>query len=173
MAKIGKRGIAMAEKILESLCVLAFLGCCNGHTENEVNVEKYGNGNIQAEYEFYRKNGDEVYNGYYREYFPNGLIQREMTYKDHQKTGWYHSYHENGKIREEVTFKNGEIHGWFVLYDIRGVIERESSWKNGEEYGLSVEYYPNGGKKVERVSGLQDGKNVVTYFYDRNGNPLF
>ena len=52
-------------------------------------------------------------NGLYREWYENGQLERECTYKDDKKAGLYRRWYKNGQLQEECTYKDGEKR-WFI-----------------------------------------------------------
>jgi len=44
-----------------------------------------------------------------REYYDDGQLMIEKTYKDGKLDGPYKTYHDNGQLKEEETYKDGEF----------------------------------------------------------------
>ena len=64
----------------------------NGYKE----VLYYENGQIKSEY------------GRWVEYYPDGRIQKEGSYKDGKQAGKWTEYDEDGNIVRERSFRNGK-----------------------------------------------------------------
>lgn len=81
--------------------------------------------------DFYLKNG--ILDGPYKQYFSNGILSREGTYKNGRVVGSYTNYHLNGKIKEKGTHnKSGKLNGSVKIYNKYGQLVLDETWKNGK-----------------------------------------
>ena len=148
------------------------IGGCNGdkietitgpqEREIEVWMEKWDNGNIKVEYQYYRdENGALVKHGYYREYayFVDELITTEGNYIEGEKEGeWYDRCKPRplAYIFENGDFEFGNFDGWRLEGARGNSIELVAS-ENLErgEYLAKLTLYPGdiirGGNRVELV----------------------
>lgn len=55
-----------------------------------------------------------------REYYKNGQVKAEWSYKKGVVDGPYKSYYENGRLKSEVIFRNGKIDSEVKEYDEEG-----------------------------------------------------
>ena len=117
----------------------------------------YDNGKLKSEFE---KNDNGKLDGIYREYYENGQLKLECTYKDGQLDGISKEYYKNNQLSCEYNFKNGQLDGLCKEYYDSGKIKEEYYCKNGEFEGIYKKYYTNGKEKSEynykngRISGI-------------------
>lgn len=80
-------------------------------------------------------------------------------------------YYPNGSIHFEGTFKNGKLDGITREYSDTGNLLSETAWKYGHQTGLTKEFYPGGviHLEAEFLDGNQDG---ITREYGPSGNLL-
>ena len=95
----------------------------------EVNTEeKWSNGNIKVEFQYYRdEEGKVVKHGYYKVYYEDGQLGMEGNYKDGKEDGRWVEYYENGKIRWELNAKDGRPDGKWVEYYEDGQLSMEEN----------------------------------------------
>lgn len=55
-------------------------------------------------------------NGMNKEYYENGILKEEISYKDGKLDGIYKEYYENGSLKSQSTFKNGVLDGSVIEY---------------------------------------------------------
>ena len=68
-------------------------------------------------------------------------------------------YYENGNIKAETTYKENILHGKAIYYFKNGDIKETGYYKNGKKHGEWLEFCHNGQKKEEThyVDGKEDG----------------
>ena len=127
----------------------------------EVNTEeKWSNGNIKVEFQYYRdEEGKVVKHGYYKVYYEDGQLGMEVNYKDGKEDGRWVEYYENGKIRWEENYKDGLLDGKWVWYYENAQIKSEGNYKNGELDGKWVRYDEEGNITSERCYDM--GEHVA------------
>ena len=54
--------------------------------------------------------------GINKEYYENGIIKEEISYKDGKLNGISKEYYENGSLKSESTFKDGVLDGKVIEY---------------------------------------------------------
>jgi antitoxin component YwqK of YwqJK toxin-antitoxin module len=103
--------------------------------------------------------------GEWKEFYPNGNIKSEKTYKDDLLHGYYKEYDERGRLSLTMLYENGSI--------VRSNVE------NTPNVEITNRYDPNGrlvysGPYKDRVPvgvhrEFEDGKVVNSFIYDDNG----
>ena len=116
-----------------------------------INIVKYNNG-VEAD------NTENITKlDYRKEYYSNGKIKIEASYKDNVPEGIRREYDSTGKILNSYIFKKGVIVG-------EGIIDQQLT-----KHGPWIEYYNNGKKKSE--GSYNNGKREGQWkFYDNDGN---
>ncbi len=80
------------------------------------------------------------------EYYDNGKIKSEITYKDSLKYGKAKFYYLNGTLKEEYIFIHDTIQGDYISYDEDGLVSAKGYFINGKAIGPT--YYYKKGKLV-------------------------
>ena len=111
---------------------------------NEKNY--YDDGILKSEFE---KNDNGQLDGIYREYYENGQLKLECTYKNGQLEGIAKEYYKNNQLSCEYNFRDGKLDGLCKEYYESGKIKEEYYCKNGEFEGTYKKYYTNGKEKSE------------------------
>jgi antitoxin component YwqK of YwqJK toxin-antitoxin module len=113
--------------------------------------------------------GISMTDGVKKEYYENGNLRKEETYKEDKREGAYKEYYENDTLREEGEYKEGKQHGLCKQYYENGNLREEGEYRDGKLYGVSRTYYSNGTLEFER--SYEDGEQVGAYRrYDKDGN---
>ena len=117
------------------------------------------------------KNG--ILDGKYLEFYKNGLLHYEATFKAGKRHGPQKHYdQQTGKLIMEMNYVNDIRDGPMKKYWLNGNVKNECVFKNGLREGQRIEYYING--SVHRLDNYSDDKlHGVSYGYDRNGAPLY
>ena len=102
-----------------------------------------------------------------KEYWPNGKVKWERTYKDGKLDGVSTVYDEAGTLREEIPFKNGKKDGLYRSYYSDGKLRTEANYKDGLKDGEETTHLRWENKKT--VSTYQNGKAINTKRYDEKG----
>ena len=116
---------------------------------------------------------DSLKQGVWREFWPNGDLKSETSYKNSKKDGleiiWYDV---PDCVEQESYYKDGKQDGTLIHYSKKCRKDLEENYKKGVKEGLEVEYYSNGYKKAE---GTYKKGNLDGYFkvYDRKGRFSF
>ena len=169
--------------ILGFLLIICLVGCGKDSPTGpqgqtlEVWTEKYDNGNIKIEFQYYRDGGAVVKHGYYKAYGEDGQIEIESTYKEGERWSgefeyvvewgydedkWVETEKEvddgNRIFRGRFTYSDGKWNGKAVLYYQNGQIEWERNYKDGEKDGKWVIYDREG--NITDADIYEDGKCV-------------
>lgn len=65
--------------------------------------------------------------------FQRGRLLEEFRYERGKLEGQMLEYHSNGLVKKEINFKNGLQHGPFRYYDINGTLTLEYEYAEGEK----------------------------------------
>lgn len=92
-------------------------------------------------------NGKE--NGHYKEWFPNGVVEKEGDIKDDQKTGQWKYNYSDGTAKTSGIYTNDEKQGEWTINEIGGKPYLKETYKNGKlvkldllhNKGIYYEYY--------------------------------
>lgn len=101
------------------------------------------------------------------EYWPNGKVRWERTYKDGKLDGVSKEYDEAGTLREEIHFKDGKKEGIHRSYYSDGKLRTEVNYKDGLKDGAETTHLRWENKKT--ISTYQNGKAINTKRYDEKG----
>ena len=109
--------------------------------------ENYNDYNRQKKVEFYCYGYPEdqssiIFNGLYKEYFPNNQIQAIGVYKENSQFGEWLYYFPDGSIKTEVTFDEYETGGYKSYYN-SGELYVSGRIRNGLREGKWNFYYKN------------------------------
>ena len=143
-------------KKLLPLLILILIGCSEPEPINTL---------ILRNNTYYLKNSDKPYTGPVFESYSGKLIiykngKKELTYKDGKPLSKF-NYYKNGQLKDQSTYKNGELDGLYKSYYENGQLKDESTYKNGELIWYKS-YYENGQLKV--WESFIDGElNASTY----------
>jgi hypothetical protein len=111
--------------------------------------------------------------GIWREFWPNGDLKLETSYKDGKKDGLEITWYDHPDcVEQEAFYKDGKLDGTVTHYSKRCRKDFFETYKNGVKHGQELEYYNNGYLKAEGVykNGSLDGYYSV---YDRKGRFSF
>lgn len=116
---------------------------------------------------------DSLKQGVWKEFWPNGDLKSEVTFKNGLKTGleikWFD---EPDCVEQESYYKDGVLDGPSIYYSKKCKKDFYENFKNGVKDGSEVSYYPNGNIRAEGnfKKGNLDGYYRV---YDKNGTFAF
>ena len=123
------------KKFILLFTVLAFIGC-KAVIINESDT-------TYAEGITYLKQDMSLVNGIVKDYFENGWLSYEGTYKDGKKVGvhkyWYDQY-KIGDLANESIYKEGELISEKVYYD-DNQLWSEGTYKDGKRDGVHKGWY--------------------------------
>lgn len=104
------------------------------------------------------------------EYYPNGKLKNQSTYKSGKKHGKEAGYHENGELQFECEWKKGLQNREVISYDKNGNKLKKSFLIDGIYEGPQKEWWPNGQLKADRI--IKNDKIISEKKYDANGKSL-
>jgi len=108
--------------------------------------------------------------GFQREYFEDGRLKSEISYKDGRVDGRCRVYYQSGKLKKQVFYRNGIIDGKaFELYE-NGQFKIEGNYKGGVIDDVNKYYYDNGNLYSFMV--YRNGDLVTNYLLDINGRSI-
>ncbi len=116
---------------------------------------------------------DSLRQGVWREFWPNGDLKSEVSYKNNKKQGLEIKWFDVPNcVEQEVYYKDGLIDGPVTHYSKKCKKDFYETYKNGVKEGFEVAYYPNGNIKAE---GLYKKGHLNGYYkvYDKKGNFAF
>jgi antitoxin component YwqK of YwqJK toxin-antitoxin module len=79
---------------------------------------------------FYR-NDDVYYNSRYIDFYENGTVYLDSTWKDNKLEGKSIQYYPNGKVRYHFNFKNGKLDGRYRIFNEDGSILEDKFYGGG------------------------------------------
>jgi len=116
-----------------------------------------------------------------KEYFENGVLKTEASFRGSRRDGVTKRYYENGFLMIEANFRNGEPHGTFreyyennnmmaeEVYNSGQLIIQKRFDRNGKLNDVARRYYQNGQIRIE--AGFREGKpEGITREYHENGS---
>lgn len=105
-------------------------------------------------------------------FFPNGLPDFEIMYRNDKKNGKSVHYYSNGKIMT-VQFYIDDVRNGIMTtyYNEKGTKRTETMYNNNKISGTEINYYENG--NIYSIGYYVDGeKSDVSIFYDEHGKLL-
>ncbi len=92
-------------------------------------------------------------------FFPNGNIEKELSYHNHMLDGSATEYYQTGTLRSKTSYKAGDKHGVSLGYFQNGQIAREESYM--DDLLLNASYYDLNGTLLSQV---EDGAGFRALF---------
>ena len=101
-----------------------------------------------------------------QEFYANGKLKNEATYKSGKQNGSEKGYHENGQLHYECEWIDGLQDGEITSYDIDGNKIKQSFLKKGSYEGIQREWWPNGKLRAVRIMKNHEVVSEETYNQD-------
>lgn len=100
-----------------------------------------------------------------KQYYPNGGIKSEISYKKDVKHGPATYYYNNGKINIRCYYKDDQLDGLYEKFNPTANLEESTNYSNGLKNGISKLYHENNkiAIKMDFKNDLPDG-NYIEYF---------
>jgi antitoxin component YwqK of YwqJK toxin-antitoxin module len=97
--------------------------------------------------------------GYWKEYYNDGLLRAEGKYSNDVKEGGWKYYYQSGSVEQEGIYAKGKPEGDWRWYYPGGEALREESYYNGLLDGIMTEYDEAGNviTKGEYIEGNEEG----------------
>lgn len=92
--------------------------------------------------------------GKYYEYFQNGQLKIDASYRNGELNGPYKRYFENGQQEIDTAYKDGEYNGILDSWNEEGVKITELNYVDGQKDGLQKYWYSNGTLRSEVVMDM-------------------
>ncbi|GIV42517.1 MAG: hypothetical protein KatS3mg034_1827 [Vicingaceae bacterium] len=137
--------------ITQLICFIILTACQNEKPVKEI-VEKFPDGKVKKEV-FYLKQQDKKEPVKEIEYYSNGKIKLEGTYKNGKMHGKWKVYYENGMVWSEGEYVDGLREGYSKVYYPSGKLQFEGEYKKGQRTGTWKFYTPDG--KVQKIVSFQ------------------
>ena len=74
---------------------------------------------------------DGLKNGYWEEYFDDGVLDYRGSYVNGKQDGYWEEFWGNGELYYKGSFLNGKRHGDWEIYDIDGELMHKKLYVNG------------------------------------------
>ncbi|MGE0268444.1 MAG: diguanylate cyclase [Candidatus Omnitrophota bacterium] len=94
--------------------------------------------------------------GIYVEYYEDGKLYLETTYKDDALNGPFREYFSNGTVKSEGEYIDGKLNGIQYIYYKDGKLSQEANYDNDILHGVVKIYFPNG--QIRQLSTYRSGK---------------
>ena len=116
-----------------------------------------------------QKDKNELKNGIETCWHPSGKKSTEGLWVDGSKQGKWLEWYENGQLKSEESFKNNIWHGDHIYWYENGQKMRESKDVDGLYEGRWISWHENGQKKAEQ--NFKDGEMIyhITRWFE-NGH---
>ena len=75
-----------------------------------------------------------------KEYYPNGLLMYESSYRYNKLDGISKSWSEDGNLTSKVEYKNGLIHGTWETYYPSGKLKNRTLYIDGKKHGSQINW---------------------------------
>jgi antitoxin component YwqK of YwqJK toxin-antitoxin module len=133
---------------------------------NVITLHEYNNDFLITRERINRTDNKGLKQGEWKEFYPNGAVKSEKTYKDDQLNGYYKEYDNRGKLVLTMLYDNGSI----VKNEVDDAPDIEIVNKHDAEGKLiySGPYRNNTPVGIHRDYG-KDGKVTNAYVYNDNG----
>lgn len=76
---------------------------------------------------FVTADGNKVFEGPYKRYYPNGKLEMEGAYRDGKRSGTFMEYFPNGQLQRKITYRDGLRHGPVEVLTRRASAYRKAS----------------------------------------------
>lgn len=86
-----------------------------------------------------------------RDFFENGSLRYEFTYKLGKLDGVSKTWDINGNLISIVNYKDGMLSGEWKTFYISGQLKNSVIYLNGKKNGVELWYHPNGEKQSEVI----------------------
>lgn len=139
--------------------------------ENLLIHQEIKNGILRYEYQYYLKEEQRVYHGFYKSYYPNNTLAEVKNYKDNKLEGLYQGYYANRNLKEEVNCTDNQYNGLYKKYYETGEKLCEINYLNGFQNGLTQYFYKNNQlqSSVNHIINANEFGEIVSVY---NGEKL-
>lgn len=116
-------------------------------------------------------NQDGIYNGEYKEFYPDGVVSVEENYVNKKLEGPGKTYYPSGKLKSECTYENNELNDLYKEYYENGTLSKEGMLDKGLKQGYWYEY-DELGRMTSKSYYLDNERDGVNYDYLPSGKVL-
>ncbi|MEA1887334.1 MAG: hypothetical protein U9N72_09005 [Bacteroidota bacterium] len=147
-----------------------------------ITLYEYNNDFMISRERINRKDSEGIKQGPWKEFYDNGNIKKEMTYRNGMLHGYYKEYNQNGILTVTMLYDNGKIVEGNVegnpeieiqnRYDSDGNLIFSGPYKSGIPVGIHREHKPDGTVKSSVIyndQGIKVSEGIVTEEGRRNG----
>ncbi len=99
-----------------------------------------------------------IHDGLYKEYFPDGSLRSEVTYKNRKPDGVARTYYKDGTLKREAQFREGVQHGVTRSYYSNGQLKAEERYENSMLEGHSKFFGADG--KLQWEADFRKGRII-------------
>ena len=87
----------------------AFIGCGEDTSMGPISeqIQRWDNGNIRRDFQFYRKGNKEIKHGYYKSYLKDGSLHSSTNFVHGKVEGKSRYYNADGTVFRFECFQNG------------------------------------------------------------------
>jgi hypothetical protein len=96
--------------------------------------------------------------GYWEEYYDNGILESKGSYKNDIRDGIWEYYRGDGQLESKGSYKNDKKDRIWEYYYDNGKLSYKRSYKNGIRDGIWEYYYDNG--KLRYKGSYKNGKYI-------------
>jgi uncharacterized protein len=105
--------------------------------------------------------------GIWKEFYPQGGLRSEGSYRDGIRTGKWTFYYVNGEVEQTGNYNNqGKEHGEWIWYYQGGQTRREESYLSGKRDGMMSEYGIEG-DIIAKGEFVDDEEEGAWYFQEQ------
>lgn len=143
-------------KIKRIILFLAFINFHSFYSQN-----RYEEDLVVMDHDtmFYKKDMQKLTGLVYNKHGDVGIFNQGL------REGLHKEWFRNGNLKDEITFKNGKKNGEFRYWDDKGQLLKDGYYKNDSLDGFIREWYHNGNIKLEvhYISGKMHGLRTEWY----------
>ncbi len=149
---------------------------------NVITLFEYNNDFLVSREKINRKDKNGLKQGVWKEFYPNGIIKSETTYKDDLMHGYYKEYDDHGNLVVTMLYENGAIVKSKVedepdieivnKHDADGKLIYSGPYRNKVPVGIHREYDKDGNVTnsfIYNDNGLLLSEGIVDEAGNRNG----
>ena len=141
--------------------VLVLILMCSTSLVAQRQVKVYYDGakkRLQEDY-FVSAENDQILEGPYKRYYPNGKLEMDGVYKDGKRSGPFLEYFPDGKLQRKISYMDGMRHGPVEVFDEAGDRIQKAFYQNNQLVDSVKSFYGSGTTKHESnfIKGKPDG----------------
>ncbi|MDQ3046079.1 MAG: toxin-antitoxin system YwqK family antitoxin, partial [Bacteroidota bacterium] len=137
-----------------------------------ITLTQYKMGFVQREEKINRRDGKNLKQGMWKEFYPNGIVKNEVKYSDDLMNGYYKEYSPKGSLLNTTKYINGAIQTnvpELAKLDVKtsyhegGMVKFTGTYKDGVAEGIHREFSPEGKVIAAKVyvEGVLTGEGIL------------